>query len=159
VLGIDAPATVGAANQLVPSARATISLRLAPGDDLDRAMTLLAGHFEARAPWGAEVAVQAGKATAPYRVDPAGPAFDAFRRACADAWGREPVETGIGGSMTLATAIAGLLPDAAVLLTGIQDPWSNAHAENESLHLGDYRAYCVAEALLLAYLAGQSRAR
>ncbi len=154
VLGIDAPRTADSANQLVPSARARLSLRLAPGDDPARAMGLLASHLRARAPWGAEVAVQAGKTTAPCRVNPAGPAFGAFRRACAGAWGREPVETGIGGSMPFATAVAGLLPDAAVLLTGIQDPCSNAHAENESLHLGDFQAYCVAKAMLLAYFAG-----
>jgi cysteinylglycine-S-conjugate dipeptidase len=37
VLGIDAPPVAGAAHKIVPWARASISVRLAPGDDAERA--------------------------------------------------------------------------------------------------------------------------
>src|SRR6266508_787278 len=52
VLGVDAPGITEATNQLVPSARAKVSLRLAPGDDPARAMEALTKHLEANAPWG-----------------------------------------------------------------------------------------------------------
>ena len=48
VLGIDAPSTAGAANKLVPVARAKISVRLAPGDDTAKARAAIEEHFLAR---------------------------------------------------------------------------------------------------------------
>jgi cysteinylglycine-S-conjugate dipeptidase len=154
VLGVDAPRIAEASNQLVPSARAKVSLRIAPGDDPGRAMEALTRHIEASVPWGAEVRITPGGAGAPFRVDAAGPAFDAFRRACADAWGRPPVDMGAGGSIPFVAAFAETYPDAAILLTGVEDPEGNAHSENESLHLDEFRKVCTAETLFLGYLAG-----
>jgi hypothetical protein len=90
-------------------------------------------------------------------IDASGPAFDAFRRACADTWGCAPVEAGSGGSLPLVAALAEAYPDMALLLTGVDDPDSKAHSENESVHLGELRQCCVNEALLLGYLAAQIR--
>jgi len=45
----------------------------------------------------------------------------------------------------------------ALLLTGVDDPESKAHAENESVHLSELRNCCVNEALLLGYLAAEMR--
>jgi acetylornithine deacetylase/succinyl-diaminopimelate desuccinylase-like protein len=153
VLGIDAPRIQEATNQLVPSARAKVSMRLAPGDDPARAMEALAKHLESNSPWGAEVVVHRGGAGHPHAVDVRGPAFDAYRRACAEAWGVPAVDIGAGGSIPFVAALAGAFPDAALLLTGVEDPEGNAHSENESLHLGEFEKVCLAETLFLGYLA------
>ena len=50
-------------------------------------------------------------------------------------------------------ALADIYPDMALLLTGVEDPESNAHGENESVHLDELRQCCVNEALLLGHLA------
>src|SRR5918999_784935 len=55
VLGIDAPAIAGSSNQIVPVARARVSLRIAPGDDPISARAALVDHLRAHAPWGVEV--------------------------------------------------------------------------------------------------------
>ena len=58
VLGIDAPSVTNSAHKLVPVARASISVRLAPGDDAQRAFEALKGApATLHAPWGAEVEV------------------------------------------------------------------------------------------------------
>ena len=155
VLGIDAPPVAGAAHKIVPWARAGISVRLAPGDNAERAFHALEGHLRQHAPWNAEVVVTPDHQSQPHLINASGPAFDAFRRACTDTWGHPPVEAGSGGSLPLVGALTETYPDMAMLLTGVDDPDSKAHAENESVHLGELQKCCVNEALLLGYLAAE----
>jgi cysteinylglycine-S-conjugate dipeptidase len=153
VLGIDAPPTAGAAHKLVPVASAKISIRVAPGDDTRQASQAVQEHLSRRAPWGAEVTVKPCREGEPHRIDVSGPAFEAFRRACVDTWGRAPVEGGSGGSLPLVSELAAAYPDMALLLTGVEDPESNSHSENESVHLGDLQNCCVNEAMMFGHLA------
>jgi hypothetical protein len=44
-------------------------------------------------------------------------------------------------------------PEATILVTAVADPDSRAHGSNESLHLGDFAAACLAETLLLDAMA------
>jgi acetylornithine deacetylase/succinyl-diaminopimelate desuccinylase-like protein len=152
ILAIDAPSVADAAPRLVPAARAVVSLRVPPNQDAERAVEALVGDLERNVPWGAELRILKRSAGAPYRVDARGPAYDAVRRAFADAWGRQPVDIGAGGSIPFVASFARMLPDAALLITGVEDPESNAHSENESLHLGEFARACEAEALFLGYL-------
>jgi cysteinylglycine-S-conjugate dipeptidase len=155
VLGIDAPSVAGAVHQIVPWARAGISVRLAPGDNAERAFRALKEHLRRHAPWNAEVVVTLDHQSQPHLINASGPAFDAFRRACTDTWGSPPVQAGSGGSLPLVVALTETYPDMAMLLTGVDDPESKAHAENESVHLGELKKCCVSEALLLGYLAAE----
>ncbi|MEK7284324.1 MAG: M20/M25/M40 family metallo-hydrolase, partial [Chloroflexota bacterium] len=91
----------------------------------------------------------------PFRVEPKGAAYDAMERAMRDAWGREPVRMGIGGTIPFVFDFAKTFPKATLLLTGAGDPTSNAHSEDESVDLSDLERSCVAEALFFAYLAGK----
>jgi len=157
VLGIDAPPVTGAAHKIVPSCRASISLRLAPGDDAGRAFHAIRKHLISQDVWGAEVTVSRDHQGEPFAVDTSGPVFEAFRRSCADTWGCLPVEAGSGGSLPLVAALTEAYPAMAPLLTGVDDPDSRAHSENESVHLGELKQCCVNEALLLGYLAEEMK--
>jgi cysteinylglycine-S-conjugate dipeptidase len=156
VLGIDAPGTADAAHQLIPAATARISIRLAPGDDTHQAFRAVREHLASRTPWGAEVTVTRCREGEPHSIDVSGSAFEAFRRACADTWGRAPVEPGSGGSLPLVSALAAAYPATALLLTGVEDPESNSHSENESVHLAELRNCCMNEAMLLTHLAARA---
>jgi len=153
VLGIDAPTVQAASNQLVPVARAKVSMRIAPGDDPGRAMDDLVAHLERNAPWGASVTVTRGAGGRPYALSADGPIYDAARDAMTEAWGRKPVHMGVGGTIPLVAAFADAYPNAAILLTGVEDPDTRAHGENESLHLAEFAKACHAETLLLQRLA------
>jgi acetylornithine deacetylase/succinyl-diaminopimelate desuccinylase-like protein len=158
VLGIDAPRVTEASNVLLPRARALVSLRLAPGDDVAKAQHALAEHLRAHVPWGARVTVSPGPGTAePYTIDSTGATFDAARRAFARAYGNDVVETGIGGSIPFIAEFARTFPGAAVLVTGVGDPASRWHGIDESLDLAMFGRGVLAEALLLAELAQPSR--
>lgn len=153
VLAIDAPPIAKASNTLVPVARAKVSLRLAPGDDPDRAMDSLVSHLESRAPWGARVRVERGAAAHAFAVDAGSSVHEAARLAFKEAWGVPSVDIGMGGTIPFVKAFADAYPDAAILITGVEDPDTRAHGANESLHLEDFARACLAEALLLRHLA------
>jgi len=153
VLGIDAPGVREASNQLVPSARAKISLRIAPGEDPERALDLLTEHVLAHAPWGVEVEVARGEGGRGLRVRTDGPAFAAMERAMALAYGREPVRSGSGGSVPLVPVLAGTFPEAEILIYGAADERSQYHSVDESVDLGDLERTALAEALLWRELA------
>jgi acetylornithine deacetylase/succinyl-diaminopimelate desuccinylase-like protein len=152
VVGIDAPAVDGAPLTLVPSARAKVSLRIAPGDDGTVARDALVAHLRAHAPWGASVNVSASTAVESFAARTDGPAYAAARAALAQAWGTRPAEIGVGGSISFVTTMARAFPDAEILITGVEDPDTRAHGANESLHLADFERACLAEALLLRNL-------
>jgi acetylornithine deacetylase/succinyl-diaminopimelate desuccinylase-like protein len=158
VLGIDAPRTSEAPNALVPTARAKVSLRLAPGDDPRKAYEAIKGYLEAQRPWGATVQVSLEQLGDACQIDATGPAYDAVRAAFRAAWdGVEPVEIGVGGSIPFIATFQELFPSASVLVTGVEDPDARAHGPNESLHLGEFARVCLAEALLLANVAATVR--
>jgi acetylornithine deacetylase/succinyl-diaminopimelate desuccinylase-like protein len=154
ILGIDAPPTGEAPDALVPIATAKISVRLAPGDDPSSAYAAIRAHLERHVPWGARLLVILESGGAPCVIDTTGPAYDAARAACTAAWdGTAPVEVGIGGSIPCVATFRQRFPGAAILVTGVEDPYCAAHGPNESLHLAEFTRTCLAEALLLRNLA------
>lgn len=156
VLGIDAPSTREAANALVPEATAKVSVRLAPGDDPQRAYQALCAHLRAHVDWGTEVSFRYEGGGAPCRIDASGPRHDAARAAFRTAWdGTDPVDIGVGGSIPFIATFQEAFPNAAILVTGVEDPHTRAHGPNESLHLGEFARVCLAEALLLRNLAAR----
>jgi acetylornithine deacetylase/succinyl-diaminopimelate desuccinylase-like protein len=158
VTGIDAPSVEAASNTLLPSARAKVSMRVAPGDDPVRAREALAAHLRAHAPWGARVTVHPGVTAAPYAARTGGRAHAAARAALAQAWGTPAIDVGVGGSIPFVTGYAAIFPEAEILVTGVEDPDTRAHGANESLHLATFERACLAEALLLRTLAEPAQA-
>jgi cysteinylglycine-S-conjugate dipeptidase len=154
VTGIDAPAAQGASNTLVPSARAFLSLRIAPGDSTSNASARLREHLEKHAPWGAQVTCTLADKGEPIVIDATGPAYDAARAAFTEAWdGVAPVDMGVGGSIPFIAEFLDTFPGASVLVTGVEDPDTRAHGANEGLHLAEFERVVLAEALLLRNLA------
>lgn len=156
ITGLDAPKVDGASNTLVPSARARISMRIAPGDTTESALAALRRHCEAHVPWGAQLGftvVDTGEAT---QIDATGPAYDAARSAFEEAWdGTAPIDMGVGGSIPFIAEFLEAFPEASVLVTGVEDPDTRAHGANEGLHLAEFERVVVAETLLLRNLAGR----
>jgi acetylornithine deacetylase/succinyl-diaminopimelate desuccinylase-like protein len=153
VIGIDTTSIAESSNTLIPRARAKVSMRIAPGGDAAAHLEALRMHLEQHAPWGAHVTVVPGDIGQPYAIDASGPVYDAARAAFRQAWGAEPVEMGMGGSIPFIADFATAFPRAAILVTGVEDPATQAHSVNESLHLGVLERAAIAEALLLAKLA------
>jgi acetylornithine deacetylase/succinyl-diaminopimelate desuccinylase-like protein len=152
VIGIDTTPVGKSSNTLIPRARAKISMRVAPGGDARAHLDALTRHLEAHVPWGAQLTVTPGDVGQPYAIDAGGPVYDAARTAFTQAWGAEPVDMGMGGSIPFIAEFAAAFPDATILVTGVEDPGTQAHSVNESLHLGVLERAATAEALLLEKL-------
>jgi acetylornithine deacetylase/succinyl-diaminopimelate desuccinylase-like protein len=149
VLAFEAPRVVDAANQIVPTARAVIGLRVAPGDDPDRATEILASHLRSVTPWGVRVTIEPSPGGAGYLVDPTSPHYEAAKRALADAFGADVLEMGSGGSIPLVPMLAERFPGMQILIWGQGDHLSNYHSRDESVDLGDLERMALAEALFL----------
>ncbi|WP_413784795.1 dipeptidase [Mycolicibacter kumamotonensis] len=156
VIGIDTTSVAASSNTLIPWARAKISLRVAPGGDAAVHLEALKTHLEQHVSWGAQVTVTPGDVGEPYAIDATGPVYDAARDAFRQAWGADPVDMGMGGSIPFIAEFAAAYPQATILVTGVEDPGTQAHSINESLHLGVLERAATAEALLLEKLGAAS---
>lgn len=157
VTGIDAPSVANASNTLSPAVTVKVSVRVAPGQTARDAAGDIEKHLAAHAPFGASVELDDLDIGDPFLVDTSGYAVGEAKRAMADAWGVEPVELGIGGSIPFVADLVREFPEAEILVTGVEDPHSRAHSPNESLHLGVFHRSVLAEALLLGRLNAQAR--
>jgi acetylornithine deacetylase/succinyl-diaminopimelate desuccinylase-like protein len=142
-----------AANQLMAEARARVGVRVAPGQDAERVRDALVAFLEADPPFGVEVTTEAPVIAPGWKTSPVGPAFDAARRALEAGYGIAPIDIGCGGSIPFVGPFADVLGGIPALLLGLEDPPCNAHGENESLDLGDFRKSARASAHLLDELA------
>ncbi|MEU5373124.1 dipeptidase [Streptomyces sp. NPDC005951] len=159
VIGIDCPPVVGATPSVQASARAQVSLRVPPGHDAAEATKLLTAHLESRAPWGARVKVEQVGQGQPFRADMSSPAYQAMADAMRDAYpGKEMQSSGMGGSIPLCNTLAGLYPEAEILLIGLSEPEAQIHAVNESVSPEELERMSVAEALFLRNYAESKRA-
>ena len=149
VIGIDGQTVALSSNTMLPSVKAKISMRIAPGEQPERALQLLREHLEANLPWGAKLEYHEVEKGKPYLVTDGGWAKPLLEEALGKAYGHESVDLGIGGSIPFIADLVELFPAAQILVTGVEDPDSRAHSPNESVHLGGLKNAMVAEALLL----------
>lgn len=156
VVGIDAPATEGAINAVLPWARARVSLRVPPGHDAAAARDALIRHLETRAPWGVKVTATPEAMGQGVRVPTDGPAYEAARDAMQQAYGKPAQEIGAGGSIPLIDSLIAAVPGAEVLLFGAQDPMARIHAPNESVDLAELERAVLAEVLFVQGFASRS---
>ena len=149
VTGIDAPPVESASNTLLPSVRLRVSVRVAPGQRAADALAAVQAHISTHIPFGAEFTIDDVSLGEPFLDDGAGPAAQIARASMREAWGKEPIDMGVGGSIPFIATFKNVFPDAEVLVTGVEDPDSRAHGTNESLDLGVLRNAICAQTLLL----------
>ncbi len=140
VIAQEASSLKGASNQVLPKASALVSCRIVPDQRPEKVLADLTTFLTHNPPWGCEVKVTPhGPPVDWWMTDPNGPAFEAALAAMRAGFDRDPVSIGCGGSIGFVGPLSALFDGAPALLLGIEDPASNAHAPNESLHEGDFK--------------------
>ncbi|NYE20625.1 dipeptidase [Microbacterium immunditiarum] len=157
VTGIDAPSVANASNTLSPEISVVVSARIAPGQRAADAYAAIEAHMRAHAPFGARLEFTDQDYGDPFLVDTSGWAVADVRDAFSEAYGVDPVDMGVGGSIPFIADLVREFPGAQILVTGVEDPHGKAHSPNESLHLETFRNALVAEALLLEKLDARTR--
>ncbi|MFT8356874.1 MAG: dipeptidase [Bifidobacterium aquikefiri] len=153
VIGFDAHPVEGSFNVLADSAAFRLSLRTAPSQRPEEAQQALTDFLKQHAPFGAVVEVKPLENGMGWAMDPSSEAVHDAQAAMTQAFGVEPINKGEGGSIPFIPELQKLFPQAQVLVTGPEDPQSNAHSPNESISLYGLRNNIIAEALLMRALA------
>lgn len=149
LIGLDYPSVALSSNTLLPSVRAKLSLRVAPGDEPSKALEALKQHILTHNPMGAVIEFGAVELGRPFSLGESGWAKELASRALRAAYDHESVDIGIGGSIPFIADLEAVFPGVQVLVTGVEDPDSRAHSPNESLHIETLEKAIVAQALIL----------
>lgn len=140
VIAMEASSIAQKSNQVLPSARAIVSIRTVPDQKPEEVYRLVKQFLEANPPWGVRVEVKDTEHMVNWwMTEPTGPAFTACMQALKAGFGRDPLAIGCGGSIGFVGPLADLFGGAPALLVGIEDPKSQAHSQNESLHEGQFK--------------------
>lgn len=153
VIGWDQRDIATAANAIQPETTFRLSMRVVPGEDAAESVEKLRDYLIANAPFGAEVSVSIIEHGPSYQAE-SSQAEENLKWALETAFNHPAVAIGCGGAIPMTADFKAVMPQAQVLITGVEDPSTNAHSENESQSLSDLKKAIMAEALLLAKTGG-----
>lgn len=122
------------------TAWARLGVRLVPDMDPAQTQQAIIGHIERHKPFGVQVTITSEPPSRPWHCAPEHPAFQAALRALEAGYGRRAVTIGCGGSIPFVEPLSARLGGVPALLIGVEDPYTNAHSENESLCLADWES-------------------
>jgi len=120
------------------SAWARVGLRTVPGMDADNCLKILQNHLEKVCPWGLNVQTEGATAVNAWKTETDHPVFNQMKEAMSQGYGQNTVYIGCGGTIPFVEPITAAMGNIPALLVGVEDPYTNAHSENESLDINDF---------------------
>jgi acetylornithine deacetylase/succinyl-diaminopimelate desuccinylase-like protein len=150
---IQASSRQHAGNIICDTAWAKVTIRLVADMNPEKVMEQLKNYLNSQVPWGLEVHFKTEACNGPWATDGKGLAFECAEKALEKGYGHKPYKIGTGGSIPFVKPFADALGGAPALLIGVEDPYTNAHGENESMLIQDLRSACLSQIYLFEELA------
>ncbi len=139
VNAIQASTKKDCANIINESAWCHLGIRIVQNMDPKATLNALKKHLVKNAPWGVSVEFSGESTNPAWTTVPESKVFQAAAKALAKGFGtKDTVFMGCGGSIPFVGPFSKVLGGAPALLIGVEDPYTNPHSENESVHLGDF---------------------
>ncbi|MCM2324580.1 MAG: M20/M25/M40 family metallo-hydrolase [Oligoflexia bacterium] len=157
VNAIQASSRKQAGNIICDVAWAKVTIRLVPDMNPLKVRKQLEDFLRSRVPWGLELHLKSEAANPAWATDTASPAFAAAEAALSRGYGKAPYKIGCGGSIPFVGPFAQALGGAPALLIGVEDPYTDAHGENESVLVSDLRKGMLGQVYLFSEMAERWR--
>lgn len=153
VNSIESGGRKSAGNVIMDSVWVKLGLRTVPNISREAAIEHLKKRILELKPWNVSLTFTEEARGDYWMTNSDHPYFEATRIALKKGYDKDPVYVGSGGSIPFAGPFSAALGNVPALLTGIEDPYTNAHSENESLHLGDFKKAIISQIYLFEELA------
>lgn len=129
-----------ASNIVQDSAWALISIRIVPNMKPDEILNKLKQHIERVCPKNVKLIMQADEpGNWWYLKNTNDSVYQIAAKALEKGYGHPTQFVGCGGSIPFVQPLSDALGQIPAILVGVEDPYTNAHAENESLLLSDFK--------------------
>jgi acetylornithine deacetylase/succinyl-diaminopimelate desuccinylase-like protein len=152
------PAPDDAGSVLRTHTTLTLSIRLPPTCDAERARKAVTRLLTSKPPHGAKVTFEAEKGSSGWNAPPLAPWLAKSLSAASKAsFGKDTCAMGEGGSIPFMGMLGKRFPRAQFVITGVLGPQSNAHGPNEFLHIPTAKRLTACIARVLADHASQAR--
>ncbi len=148
VNAIQASSRLQSGNIINDVAWAKVTIRIVADMKPEKVLQQLKSYLQSQVPWGLEIELKTEACNGAWATDGKGPVFEAAERALQNGYGHVPYKIGSGGSIPFVQPFADALGGAPALLIGVEDPYTNAHGENESMLLKDFKSACVSQVFL-----------
>jgi len=153
VTAMEAGSRKNAGNVLQNSAWARVSIRVPPGMDLKKVLNITRKHIKTACPWGLKLSIKTENGMSePWETKTEHEFFKKMLAALEKGFGKKPLIMGCGASIPMVAALSKAFKGMPVLLTGVEDPKTNAHGENESVSLAILKKAIMSEVLFFASL-------
>lgn len=138
-------------NVIQDGAWARVSIRIVPDMKPEKVLAALESHLRQHVPAGFKLKLHPQSASNWWCVsDLNEPAYQIAARSLEKGYGRSTQFIGCGASIPFVQPLSEELGGIPAILVGVEDPYTNAHSENESLDLQDFRRTLLGQIHMLA---------
>ncbi|MBL8022027.1 MAG: M20/M25/M40 family metallo-hydrolase [Leptospirales bacterium] len=147
------------ANIIQSGAWARVSIRIVPDMRPQKVQQQLTDFLKAHYPGDFEIQITPDAAADWWTVENlADPIYQIAARSLERGYGEKARFVGCGASIPFVQPLSHELGGIPAVLLGVEDPYSNPHSDNESLHLGDFKKILMSQVHMLGELGRYRRA-